>query len=306
MRMMPSSAVSASGASVTIRAVRTGPSSRMRDSATAGPSSLGTELPQRVIPLEGEYQSHVKPAVRTMTVSDLTPMKWTCFHNVPEFVMGGPPRSHTATAKNAPIRPRPRSSRSAFAPSHSAAPNSISTPVRFSVHVPINRLLFRASRASRRILAVPRKPRFVDWNLQWRNRMVPRRSASVRLDHALALAGVSGAGEPPGAPGGKGSLDGGGRVRLAGLRPETTPVERIAGNPEPAPPAPVAGGTGVVGTSGTSADPPDNASAFPDQPLLRGPAMRGNRGIGLLGAGEKEKPPPDIADPIEAVNRGIF
>ena len=143
--------------------------------------------------------------------------------------------------------------------------------------------------------------------------MVPRRSRiCIALTMLIALAGVSGAGETPGAPGGKGSPpaagDGLGSQVSA---PETTPVEPHSGEtPEPAPPAPVAGGTGVGGDIPVlQPTATDNASAFPDQPPPTGTGDAEGTGESgfLAAAGEKEEAPlPTIADPIEPVNRGIF
>ncbi len=143
--------------------------------------------------------------------------------------------------------------------------------------------------------------------------MVPRRNRiCIALTMLFALAGVSGAGETPGAPSGKRSPptagDGFGSQVSA---PETTPVEPHSGEtPVPAPPAPVVGGIAVGGDNSVlQPTATDNASAFPGQPPPTGTGdAEGTGESGFLAtAGEKEEAPlPTIADPIELVNRGIF
>ncbi len=66
-------------------------------------------------------------AVKTMTKSDLTPMKWICFTmSRPRY--GGTTAFRTAAARKTPVLPRLRVAPSAFRPILSATRNSTPLP----------------------------------------------------------------------------------------------------------------------------------------------------------------------------------
>ena len=131
IRRIPISAVIAEPARpMTIRAVRTGPSSRMRERATTDPRSpsapnfwsVWNPWIARTIP--------VKDAVRMMTKSDLTPTKWICSTIFPGRY-GGTKHCATDSSRKIPVFPRRSNPRRALDPIRSKTliivPDSITT-----------------------------------------------------------------------------------------------------------------------------------------------------------------------------------
>ena len=129
MRMMPISAVMAEPARpVTINAVSTGPSSRMRESATVGPShpsepnfrSVTYPWSARTIP--------VNAAVSTMMPRDSTPTKWT-WRTMFRTRYGGDTARAREPPRNNPILPRYRVRRIAQDPIESAIARPFPVPI---------------------------------------------------------------------------------------------------------------------------------------------------------------------------------
>ena len=106
MRMIPISAVRAEPASpVTNTAQRTGPSSRMRASATAGPRKPSAPKRDRVRKICNPSTMPVNAPVRITRVSDRDPMKWMRSISRPTL-NGGTKTSTSAWARKRPNRPR--------------------------------------------------------------------------------------------------------------------------------------------------------------------------------------------------------